>query len=71
MDAKAEKLALFRYGLIASLVIERLPRGELTRRAPRRSPPAPTTSPIPNGPGFASIPCSIGRYATATAVLRP
>jgi len=33
MDAKAEKLALFRYGLIASLVIESLPRGELTRRA--------------------------------------
>lgn len=33
MDAKAEKLALFRYGLIASLVIETLPRGELTRRA--------------------------------------
>ena len=33
MDAKAEKLALFRYGAIASLVIETLPRGELTRRA--------------------------------------
>jgi transposase InsO family protein len=33
MDAKAEKLALFRYGLIAPLVIERLARGELTRRA--------------------------------------
>ena len=33
MDTKAEKLALFRYGLIASLVIECLPRGELTRRA--------------------------------------
>jgi len=33
MDTKAEKLALFRYGLIAPLVIERLPRGELTRRA--------------------------------------
>ena len=33
MDAKAEKLALFRYGLIAPLVIESLPRGELTRRA--------------------------------------
>src|SRR5438270_5503217 len=33
MDTKSEKLALFRYGLIASLVIERLPRGELTRRA--------------------------------------
>ena len=33
MDAKAEKLALFRYGLIAPLVLETLPRGELTRRA--------------------------------------
>jgi hypothetical protein len=34
MDAKAEKVALFRYGLIAPLVLEALPRGELTRRAP-------------------------------------
>src|SRR3989475_2355296 len=33
MDPKAEKLALFRYALIAPLVIETLPRGELTRRA--------------------------------------
>ncbi len=33
MDAKAEKIALFRYGLIAPLVLEILPRGELTRRA--------------------------------------
>ena len=33
MNTKAEKLALFRYGLIAQLVIETLPRGELTRRA--------------------------------------
>ena len=33
MDAKAEKLALFRYGLIAPLVLEALPRGEITRRA--------------------------------------
>jgi transposase InsO family protein len=33
MDDKAEKLALFRYGLIAPLVLETLPRGELTRRA--------------------------------------
>jgi putative transposase len=33
MDTKAEKLALFRYALIAPLVIETLPRGELTRRA--------------------------------------
>ena len=33
MNAKAEKIALFRYGLIAPLVLESLPRGELTRRA--------------------------------------
>jgi putative transposase len=33
MNPKAEKLALFRYGIIAPLVIEPLPRGELTRRA--------------------------------------
>ena len=33
MDSKAEKIALFRYGLIAPLVLETLPRGELTRRA--------------------------------------
>ncbi len=33
MDDKAEKIALFRYGLIAPLVLEALPRGELTRRA--------------------------------------
>jgi putative transposase len=33
VDAKAEKIALFRYGLIAPLVLEPLPRGELTRRA--------------------------------------
>lgn len=33
MKDKAEKIALFRYGLIAPLVLEALPRGELTRRA--------------------------------------
>jgi putative transposase len=33
MNAKAEKIALFRYALIAPLVLETLPRGELTRRA--------------------------------------
>lgn len=33
MDVKAEKIALFRFGLIAPLVLETLPRGELTRRA--------------------------------------
>lgn len=33
MDAKAEKIALFRYALIAPLVLEPLARGELTRRA--------------------------------------
>ena len=30
---KPENIALFRYGLIAPLVLETLPRGELTRRA--------------------------------------
>jgi transposase InsO family protein len=33
MEGQAEKIALFRYGLIAPLVLEPLPRGELTRRA--------------------------------------
>ena len=33
MDTKAEKIALFRYALVAPLVLEPLPRGELTRRA--------------------------------------
>ena len=33
MNEKAEKIALFRYGVIAPLVLETLPRGELTRRA--------------------------------------
>ena len=33
MESQAEKIALFRYGLIAPLVLEPLPRGELTRRA--------------------------------------
>ena len=33
MDPKSEKIALFRYGLVATLVIEILPRGELSRRA--------------------------------------
>ncbi|HEX7972028.1 MAG TPA: DDE-type integrase/transposase/recombinase [Thiobacillus sp.] len=33
MDDKAEKIALFRYALVAPLVIDVLPRGELTRRA--------------------------------------
>ena len=32
-DPKSEKVALFRYGLIATLVLERLSRGELIRRA--------------------------------------
>jgi transposase InsO family protein len=32
-SAKSEKIALFRYGLIAPLVLEVLPRGELVRRA--------------------------------------
>jgi len=32
-DEKNEKIALFRFGLIAPLVLETLPRGELTQRA--------------------------------------
>jgi hypothetical protein len=32
-DDKAEQIAIFRYGLTAPLVLETLPRGELTRRA--------------------------------------
>ena len=31
-DSKAEKIAIFRYGRNAPLVLETLPRGELTRR---------------------------------------
>jgi len=33
MDSKSEKIALFRYAVIATLVLEKLPRGELIRRA--------------------------------------
>lgn len=33
MDAKAEKIALFRYAIVAPLVLKTLPRGELTGRA--------------------------------------
>jgi putative transposase len=33
MNSKSEKIALFRYGLIATLVLEQLPRGELSERA--------------------------------------
>jgi putative transposase len=33
MESKTEKIALFRYGLIAPLILEPLPRGEFTRRA--------------------------------------
>src|SRR5437773_918416 len=36
-DPKSEKVALFRYGLIATLVLERLSRGELMRRARERA----------------------------------
>ena len=33
MESKADKTALFRYGLVAPLILEPLPRGELVRRA--------------------------------------
>ena len=32
-DPKSEKVALFRYGLIATLILEKLSRGEMMRRA--------------------------------------
>ena len=32
-NPKSEKIALFRYGLIATLVLEKLSRGEMMRRA--------------------------------------
>jgi hypothetical protein len=51
MDAKAEKIALFRYGLIAPLVLEPLPRGELTRRAEEIA-AATTRSPLSSARRF-------------------
>ena len=70
MDAKAEKLALFRYGLVAPLVLEALPRGELTRRAQEiaaRHYDIPDSKRI----SVSSIRCWIGRSATAPAASRP
>jgi hypothetical protein len=45
MDDKAEKIALFRYGLIAPLVLETLPRGEAARYT-TLTPPARASSSI-------------------------
>lgn len=70
MDAKAEKIALFRYGLIAPLILETLPRGELTRRAEEIA--ARTYDiPFPNATPSPSTPCSTGRCAIAAVVLPP
>src|ERR1035437_3514590 len=80
MDDKTEKVALFRYGLIAPLVLETLPRGELTRRAQqiaarlydiphsaRRPPPPPPLRHPPSRP-----PSGLGGHATGLdAALSP
>ena len=55
MDARAEGIAWVRYGLIAGLVPETLPRGELHRRA-REMAGAATASPV-------QMCCSLGGYA--------
>jgi hypothetical protein len=52
MDAKAEKIALFRYGLFAPLVLEPLPRGD-SHGAPKRLQPGITTSPARSALQFA------------------
>jgi transposase len=57
MDDKAEKTALFRYGLIAPLVLETLPRGELTRRAQEIA------------ARLYDIPCSIRRQVSVDTLL--
>jgi len=57
MDDKAEKTALFRYGLIAPLVLETLPRGELTRRAQEIA------------ARLYDIPCSTRRQVSVDALL--
>jgi putative transposase len=56
-DHKAEKIALFRYGLIAPLVLETLPRGELTRRAQQIA------------ARFYDIPCSTRRQISVDTLL--
>ena len=69
MDAKAEKMALFRYGH-APLVLETLPRGELMQRAQEI---AARHYEIPgsNGLRFPSIACCTGPGVTASVVSKP
>jgi len=64
MDSKAEKIALFRYGLIATLVLERLPRGELIRRA-RELAEHDYDIRFPSGGGYVWTRCFPGRWAMA------
>ena len=68
MDAKAEKMALFRYRH-APLVLETLPRGELMQR--KRSPLGTMRSPAPNGLRFPLISCCTGPGVTARVVSKP
>ena len=69
MDAKSEKIALFRFGAIASLVLDC--RAANLPAAPRRLLPVTSTFPLPNAPRFRSIHCWTGRSAIATAALKP
>jgi hypothetical protein len=68
MDAKAEKIAMFRHGLIAPLVFRPF-REESSLDGRRKSPRAAMTFLIPNATPSPSIPCSIGRCAIAAVVL--
>ncbi len=71
MDAKAEKIALFLYGLIAPLVLEALPRGELTRRAEEI---AARQYEIPGSQRTSisvdTLRCWTGRFVIGTAALK-
>ena len=67
VDDKSEKIALFRFGLIAPLMLETLPRGELTGVL-RRLLPATSTSRIPVAPRFRWTRYWTGGSAIAAAV---
>jgi hypothetical protein len=70
MDAQAEKIALFRYALVAPLVLETLPRGELTRRAEEIAARQYESHPL-SAARFLSIPCSSGLCVTVRAASKP
>jgi hypothetical protein len=69
-DAKTEKMALLRYGLIAPLVSETLPRGEVMQRA-RAIAARHYVIPGSHGLRFPSIACCTGPGVTARVVSKP